>query len=392
MQKNKKATIIIIIFIFIYGLLAEFIFSTKINRIYTYLLNPIIWIGIALILKLTLGKSFEIKKLKKDIISYSLIAVLAYIITYLISGLFITFGKNPYSRTLLGIITNLWSFATVIIAKEYIRYKLINNVYEKDKIKIAAFLSTVYIIIDLGIRQFFTTQMTGLFIMETFAQTLLPLIMKNILYSYTAINSNYLPAMCYELGTKLYLWLSPILPNAPWIMVSIIDSVIPLILFLYIRHEKNKKDIFRTKEKLINSDPRNIIPLAIGIILAIWFAIGIFPIKPVAIATGSMQEELHIGDVAIIQKCNANDIEEGDIIEYQMEGYTVIHRVVSKTQKNGDFTFITKGDSNDSEDSEPVTEKQIIGKVIFKIRYLGYPAVWIHNLSVQQQLEVRTGN
>ena len=392
MQKNKKATIIIIIFIFIYGILSEFILSTKINTIYTYLLNPIIWMGMAVILKSTLGKSYEIKKLKKDIISYSLIAVLAYIITYLISGLFITFGKNPYSRTLLGIITNLWSFATVIIAKEYIRYKLINNVYEKDKIKIAVFISIVYISIDLGVRQFFTTQMTGLFIMETVAQTLLPLIMKNILYSYTAINSNYLPAMCYELGTKLYLWLSPILPNAPWIMVSIIDSVIPLILFLYIRHEKNKKDIFRTKEKLINSDPRNIIPLAICIILAIWFALGIFPIKPVAIATGSMQEELHVGDVAIIKKCNANDIEEGDIIEYQMEGYTVIHRVVSKTQKNGDVTFITKGDSNDSEDSEPVTENQIIGKVIFKIRYLGYPAVWIHNLSVQQQLEVNTGN
>ena len=392
MQKNKKATIIIIIFILIYGLLSEFLLRPKINMVYTYLINPIIWIGIAIILKLTLGKSYEVKKLKKDIISYSLIAVLSYIITYLISGLFITFGKNPYSRTILGIITNLWSFATVIIAKEYIRYKLINNVYEKDKIKIAVYISIIYIIIDLGIRQFFITQMTGLFIMETVAQTLLPLIMKNILYSYTAINSNYLPAMCYELGTKLYLWLSPILPNAPWIMVSIIDSVIPLILFLYIRHEKNKIDIFRTKEKLINSDPRNIIPLAVGIILAIWFAIGIFPIKPVAIATGSMQEELHIGDVAIIQKCNANDIEEGDIIEYQMEGYTVIHRVVSKTQKNGDFTFITKGDSNDSEDSEPVTEKQIIGKVIFKIRYLGYPAVWIHNLSVQQQMEVNTGN
>ena len=234
MQKNKKATIIIIIFILIYGLLSEFLLRPKINMVYTYLINPIIWIGIAVILKLTLGKSYEIKKLKKDIISYSLIAVLAYIITYLISGLFITFGKNPYSRTLLGIITNLWSFATVIIAKEYIRYKLINNVYEKDKIKIAAFLSTVYIIVDLGIRQFFTTQMTGLFIMETFAQTLLPLIMKNILYSYTAINSNYLPAMCYELGTKLYLWLSPILPNAPWIMTAIIDSVIPLILLLYI--------------------------------------------------------------------------------------------------------------------------------------------------------------
>lgn len=392
MQKNKKATIIIISIILVYGLLSEFLLSVKINTIYLYIINPIIWIGTAIILKNLLGKSYEIQKLKKEIISYSFIAVLTYIITYLISGLFITFGKNPYSRTIIGIIINLWTFATVIIAKEYIRYKLINNVYEKDKNKIAILISVVYILIELGLRKIFTTRLTGLFIMETIAQTLLPLVAKNILYSYTAINSNYLPAIIYEIGTNLYLWLSPILPNAPWIMVSIIDSVIPIILFLYIRYEKNKKDIFRTKEKIINSDPRNIIPLVICIILAIWFALGIFPIKPVAIATGSMEKELHVGDVVIIKKCSANDIEEGDIIEYQMEGYTVIHRVTKKTQKNGRFTFITKGDSNNTEDSEPVTQEQIIGKVIFKVRYIGYPAVWIHNLQTEESLTVETGN
>lgn len=238
MQKNKKATIIIISIILAYGLLAEFYLSVKINNIYMYIINPIIWIGIAIFLRNVLGKSYEVKKLKKEIIEYSFIAVLAYIITYLTSGLFITFGSNPYSRTIIGILTNLWVFATVIIAKEYIRYKLINNVYEKDKIKIAIAISIVYILIDLGIKKFFTTQLTSLFIMEIIAQNLLPLIAKNILYSYTAINSNYLPAVIYEIGTNLYLWLSPILPNAPWIMVSIIDSVIPIILFLYIRYEK----------------------------------------------------------------------------------------------------------------------------------------------------------
>ena len=392
MQKNKKATIIVILLILVYGLLAEIKLIPNINNIYLYIINPIIWIGIAIFLKTMLGKSYEVKKLKKDIISYSFIAVLAYIIIYLISGLFITFGKNPYSRTLIGIITNLWIFATVIIAKEYIRYRLINNAYEKDKIKIAVYISIVYVILEMGLRRIVTSQITALFIMETVAQILLPLIMKNLLYSYTAINSNYLPAMVYELGTNLYLWLSPILPNAPWIMTAIIDSVIPLILFLYIRYEKNKKDIFRTKEKLMNSDPRNIIPLTIGIVLAIWFAIGIFPIKPIAIATGSMEPELYVGDVAVIKKCNTNDVEEGDIIEYQMEGYTVIHRIKNKTQKNGQFTFITKGDNNNTEDSESVLEEQLIGKVIFKVRFLGFPAIWLHNLSVQEQVDVNTGN
>ncbi|MGN1327726.1 MAG: signal peptidase I [Clostridia bacterium] len=392
MQKNKKATIIIILLILVYGLLAEFKLIQNINKIYLYIINPIIWIALAVFLKNVLGKSYEIKKLKDDIILYSFIAVLAYIITYLISGLFITFGKNPYSRTLIGIITNLWIFAIPIIAKEYIRYKLINNVYEKDKIKIAVLISIVYIILDLGIRKIVSSTITPLFIMETVAQILLPLIVKNLLYSYTAINANYLPAIVYEIGTKLYLWLSPILPNTPWIMDAIVESVIPLILFLYIRYEKNKKDIFRTKEKIINSDPRNIIPLTICIVLAIWFAIGIFPIKPVAIASGSMEPELYVGDVAVIKKCNGNDIQEGDIIEYQMEGYTVIHRVKHKNQKNGQFIFITQGDNNDTEDSEPVSEEQVIGKVIFKIRFLGYPAIWLHNLSVQEQVNVDTGN
>lgn len=392
MQKNKKATIIIMIFILLYSLLAEFKLVTTINKIYLYILNPLIWIGLAIFLRTVLGKSYEIKKLKKDIITYSFIAVLTYIIVYLISGLFITFGKNPFSRTLLGIATNLWVFVSVIISKEYVRYKLINNVYEKDKIKIATLISIIYVIMDLGLRSLFKTTLTPAFIVEFIFATLLQLIVKNVLYSYTALNSNCLPAIIYEVGTNLYLWLSPILPNAPWIMTAIIDSVIPLILFLYIRYEKNKKDIFRTKEKLMNTDPRNIIPFTICIILAIWFAIGIFPIKPVAIATGSMEPELHVGDVAIIKKCKANDLEEGDIVEYQLDGYTVIHRIKYKSQENGEFVFITKGDNNNVEDSKEVTESQIIGKVIFKIRFLGYPAVLFNNFGLKQDISVETGN
>ena len=125
-------------------------------------------------------------------------------------------------------------------------------------------------------------------------------------------------------------------------MTAIIDITIPVILFLYIRFVKNKLNILRNKENIINSDPRNIIPLVVAIILAIWFAIGIFPIKPVAIASGSMEPELYIGDVAMIQKCNANDVNVGDIIEYQMDGYTIIHRIVEKIQRKGEFYFITK--------------------------------------------------
>ena len=106
-----------------------------------------------------------------------------------------------------------------------------------------------------------------------------------------------------------------------------------------------------------------------------------------------MEDELHIGDIAIIQKCSANDVNVGDIIEYQMEGYTVIHRIIEKNQRNGEFYFITKGDNNNSQDKEEVRENQLIGKVIFKIRYLGYPAIWLHIVEENEQtINVETGN
>ena len=75
-----------------------------------------------------------------------------------------------------------------------------------------------------------------------------------------------------------------------------------------------------------------------------------------------------------------------------MEGYTVIHRVIEKKQKNGEYIFITKGDNNKSADSKPVYEDQVIGKCILKIRYLGYPAIWLHLIQTEEELQVDTGN
>lgn len=393
MQKSKNATIVMMVIILLFGLLGSIKLVRDINVIYLYIINPIFWIGLSILLHYVLGKNIENRKLKKPIMEYTIIATLVFILVYMLSGLFVTFGKNPYDATPIGLLHNLWIFGTILIAKEYVRYKLINNVYEKDKNKIAIMITVIYVIIDIEITRLIGTNVTVFSIVKYVVQTVMPNIAKNLLFSYIAINGNYIASIIYQIVTNLYFWISPILPNAPWVMTAIIDITIPVILLLYIRYIKNKLNILKNRDNIINSDPKNIIPLVVAIILAIWFAIGIFPIKPVAIASGSMEEELHIGDVAIIQKCDANDVNVGDIIEYQMDGYTVIHRIIEKKQRKGEFYFVTKGDNNNSPDNEEVREDQLIGKVIFKIRYLGYPAIWLNIVEENEQmLEVETGN
>lgn len=391
MQKSKNITIAIIILILIYGLLANLKLVFNINAIYLYIINPLFWITLAVFLKIAIGKSYQKSRIKKEVIQYILIAVIIYILTYMISGLFITFGNNPYFTTVKGFLINLWMFGTVIISKEYIRYRLINNVYENDKKEIAILVSLIYIIIEIELNKYINTKITLLFALKDICQNLIPLIAKNVLYSYISMKSDWKPASIYELFTKLYLWLSPILPNAPWIMVAIIETTIPTILFFYIRYANSKNSEIKSRQEIENVNPKNSIPLVVLVILVIWFTIGVFPIKPIAVASGSMEKELYVGDVVIVKKCNANDIVNGDIIQYQMKGYTVIHRVIEKKQKNGEYYFTTKGDNNPSEDKESVKEDQVLGKVIFKVKYLGYPSIWLNIIQSNEQVEVDTG-
>ena len=44
------------------------------------------------------------------------------------------FGTNPYSSNFRGLVFNLYATGLVIFFREYIRYKLMHNVYNKDKI------------------------------------------------------------------------------------------------------------------------------------------------------------------------------------------------------------------------------------------------------------------
>lgn len=386
MQKSKLVTSIIVVIILIYGILANTNIVFNNYGLFLYIINPIFWIILSGLLYFSIAKIYTNTKLRKKIIQYTTVAVLTYLVIYLLSGLFVTFGNNPYNTTLKGLIINFWILGVPIFAKEYIRYKLINNVYDRDKMNFAIFISIVYVLIDIEYTRLIGQNVATLTIIKYCAQVIAPSIANNILFSYIAIQGDFVPSILYQLVTNLYYWMSPILPNSPWAMSSIIDTVIPIVLCLYIRYEKVKLTPKKDRRMIIDTNPGSIIPLVIAIVLVIWFALGVFPIKPIAIATGSMEKEISVGDVAIIQKCKGNDVNVGDIIEYQMEGYTVIHRIIEKKQENGEFRFVTKGDNNISPDNEIVREGQLIGKVIFKIKYIGYPAIWIHLLQKEEQM------
>lgn len=378
MQKSRNTTIFILIIMFAYFLFSQF-YLKALGSIYVYIINPIFFILMAIGIKLIITTSFKSDKFKKIIFQYVNIALSVYILIYFLSGLFFTYGKNPYSIGIKGTIYNLYSVGLVILCREYIRYKLINNIPKKDmKIGFVLIVAVFSIqdIVSSSIQMNFSIQ----YIFKVIFSIVIPCIMKNCLYTYISQHSKYTISTFFEMILYFIQWIPPILPKTPWIFNTMIDVCIPFVLLMHCIYYIETKDLRNIVKEKRPVKPKGFGPMAIIVIVVVWFFIGIFPIKPMGIATGSMVPELKIGDLVFIKKCGKDQIGVNDILEYKGEERTVVHRVIKKYEDGGKTFFITKGDNNSDPDSEPVNEEQAEGKVIAKIRYLAYPTVWITRL------------
>lgn len=65
MQKSKNVTISFIILLLIYALLMSFYVTSQNNTIYLYIINPLFWIGIAIVLRMLLRKNNRKKEIEK---------------------------------------------------------------------------------------------------------------------------------------------------------------------------------------------------------------------------------------------------------------------------------------------------------------------------------------
>jgi len=98
--------------------------------------------------------------------------------------------------------------------------------------------------------------------------------------------------------------------------------------------------------------------------------------------SSSMEPTLNIGDLLIVQGVvDSDDVDVGEIIIFRKPTSPdefIVHRVIEKSQTQyGETYFITKGDNNFARDPWKVTENHIIGKVLWRIPFLGYIKIFL---------------
>lgn len=100
------------------------------------------------------------------------------------------------------------------------------------------------------------------------------------------------------------------------------------------------------------------------------------------ISSESMKPEINKGDIFIVKKCESSQIQEGDIITFELNNDIVTHRIEKIDDINGVISYTTKGDNNEVEDSTNIYYEQIIGKKVNVISNFGNIVLILNNKAV----------
>jgi len=287
--------------------------------------------------------------------------------------------ENRVGLTFTSLINNIIPFFLIIIFTELIRYIIIRKGRGYKSIWVIAALLFSLMEITLKTRGYDFD--IGIQVLKFSLEVVAVSIVKNIFLCYLTYRAGYKPAIIFRSLYELPLYILPFFPYLEIFIDSIAKMILPatllfILLYRYTNPDKKAKKISEKQAKIYRT---------IGYVIVIIFAavvVGLSSMKfryfTIVVGSGSMSPNINKGDVVLVKKVrDINVLNENDILIFKYENTTVIHRIVRIEQEGYEILFYTKGDANESEDYYPVKKDEIIGTSIFKIKYIGYPTVWI---------------
>ena len=359
----------------------------------SYLIRPLIWIGLgAITLYFAREEGIKILKFKKvrkwylgkTPIHAGLLLGGFHVSLLIIVGVLFGFGKSPYSFTPLFITINIFFIGSLLFGTEIARSYLVKKT-TKSKKKNATlwilFFTLIFLIIkispnDFGLLDFSEPVKTLEFLGSVFVVTL----SINLLATYLSYLGGATASMGYMGVLLAFEWFSPILPNPHWTILALVGTIGPAIGFVVLQ------DSIKTSFEKPKRQPRTAASnhgwtlIAIFTVIIVFFSYGYLGVEPTVIYSGSMRPEFQVGDVVLVDEIEIEDIKEGDIIQFIRDDVKTLHRVVEIQEGEDETSFIVKGDANDDPDPEPIVEQQVLGKAVFTLPKLGWIQIFINEV------------
>lgn len=377
MKKGYNKILILEIILLIFLLFNSFVFKMANVYVVTALLVPFLILTFVL-----MGFEKENFRNKKDVLLNIIICLLIYYFVTYFLGLFTGFIRTSYSLSFINIIKNIFPVILLIVVSELLRYELFTK--SKGNIPCFAIGYVVFVLIDvnLSVHMYDVTSYLGL--TKMICLVVFPSVTKNILLIYLTQKVGCSNAIVYRLLTDLSTYLLPIFPDFGEYINVLLKTILPVAIMARLNNMFNYYELRKIKSSKYNRRKLIIYTfITIALFVIVTLTSGLFTYQALTIGSGSMSPKIEKGDIVILKKVKKSElktINKGDVLVYNHDDKIIVHRVVEILNANGQTSFITKGDNNDTKDSWVIKEDEVIGTVKLKIKYLGMPTVALNEL------------
>ncbi len=298
-----------------------------------------------------------------------------YLMIFYLMGLYFGYYEATVKFSIWSILNYIIPIATIIIASEVIR-----SIFLAEKSIISKILTIIaMILIDLIIYAniYQITTFDGFINIISF--TLFASIACNLLYNYISIRFGCKPVIVFRLITVLYAYIIPIIPDVYIFFRCFLRILYPYIIYLILEKCYSKDNFVvasKDKKKTIISTVILITIMTLLIMLiSCKFKYGIL-----VIGSGSMTGTINKGDAVVFESYDNQIISTGQVIIFEKNNMSIVHRVIDIKQVDGEYRYYTKGDANGQADEGYITNNEILGISKFRIIYIGYPTLWLRDI------------
>ena len=360
-----------------------------------YVAQPLIWSGLGLLAYGLWRQLPDRPAFSKTLVGLSVVAGVFHISLLVIAGLLYGFGNSPYGDQTLSIAKNALYLTTFLLGLEMSRAYLLIAWSRINPLAAFAVVASLYTAVAVPINEY--RQIGGREeTFEVFGVTVLPGASESVMATFLAAMGGPLPAFAYRFTVEGFEWFSPILPNFNWPIAAFLGTLAPLLAVLIVRDiyfSGEDSDEETSEDHGIGFSPLMLI-VGIAVVGLIWLNAGMFGVQPALVSGVSMKPELAPGDIVFTKQVEPESLEVGDVIRFEMAGLHIMHRIVEIPENvDGQYfssenevyqvpegsrgpIFITQGDNNNVAD-EPISAEQIIGKVVYTVREVGWVPIWI---------------
>lgn len=379
MKKDKLKTCIfelVLIFILLFTLFASNIISRSILSI--------IMLMYMLIVSKCLKKRNIASIYKKNVNILMIIFAGIYLGVFYLMGLYFGFIKSKITLSLWSFYKFILPLSIIIISTEKIRKIFLSQdvkLHIKSKIIDISLILTyiAMVLVDLIIY-------TGIYNLSKLEDFLIALgfvlfasLSCNLLYNYISFRYDEKGIIIYRMITTLFIYIIPITPDIYIFFRSFLRMLYPYIIYIVIEKLYSKNDFtisYNDKKKEVIGNTLLLIVMTLLIMLiSCQFKYGIL-----VIGSRSMTGTIDKGDAVIFEKYNGQEIQKGQVIIFDYDGIQTVHRVEEIKIVNDEYRYYTKGDANEKRDESYITKDKIDGLVKLRIKYIGYPTLWIRSI------------